>query len=253
VRGGERSLAAVPAWVLLVLAASLAGQIAWRASAGAPATEASDLPPAPSAAVLRAASLGESAAAARVAMLWLQAFDLRGGNNIPYQRLDYARLTAWLRSILQADPRSGYPLFMAARIYAENADPRKMRAMLEFIRESYGDDPNGRWPALAHAALLAKHRLRDLPLARSYAVEIDRRTADPSVPLWARQMEIFILEDMGELEAAKVMLGGLIESGKITDPDELRFLQLRLAELEQRTRAGKLSPQRQGNASSPRQ
>jgi hypothetical protein len=54
------------------------------------------------------------------------------------------------------------------------------------------------------------------------------------VPLWAKQMEIFILEDMNELEAAKVMLGGLLESGAVTDPGELRFLQQRLQELEAR-------------------
>ena len=44
-------------------------------------------------------------------------------------------------------------------------------------------------------------------------------------------MEVFILEDMGELEAARIMLGGLLESGQITDPGELRFLRHRLEEL----------------------
>ena len=38
------------------------------------------------------------------------------------------------------------------------------------------------------------------------------------VPLWARQMEIFILEDMNELEAARIMLGGLLGSGEIQRP-----------------------------------
>jgi hypothetical protein len=47
-------------------------------------------------------------------------------------------------------------------------------------------------------------------------------------------MEIFILEDMNELEAAKIMIGGLLLSGKISDPAELRFLKQRLEELEER-------------------
>ena len=47
-------------------------------------------------------------------------------------------------------------------------------------------------------------------------------------------MEIFILEDMNELEAARIMLGGLLESGAIHDPAEARFLQQRLEELERR-------------------
>lgn len=178
---------------------------------------------------------GEREAGARIAMLYLQAFDLGGTNAAPYQRLDYGRLTAWLRAILALDPRSEYPLFSAARLYAEVPDPARARLMLEFVYEQYLVDPNRRWPWLAHAALLAKHRLHDLPLARRYAAAIDRHTTAADVPLWARQMEIFILEDMNELEAARVLLGGLLASGRIRDADEARFLRRRLEELESRS------------------
>ena len=233
----ERPLSAVPLWVHLLLALALAAQLSWRAHhATSPAAE--DLPPAPSARALQLASVGEPAALARPAMIWLLAFDARGDNTIPYQRLDYGRLIGWLRAILALDPKSELPLFAAARIYAENPDPAKMRAMLEFIFAEFAGDPNRRWPALAHAALLAKHRLHDLALARRYAAAIERRTTDPSVPLWAKQMEIFILEDMNELEAARIMLGGLLATGRIKDPQERRFLEGRLRELEARIKGG---------------
>jgi hypothetical protein len=238
----ERPLSAVPGWILWLLVAALIAQVSWQP---APRTnEASDLPPAPSADALRLSSLGETAALARLAMVWLQAFDSRGDNAIPYQKLDYGRLSAWLRAILATDPRSGYPLFAAARIYAENAAPEKARRMLDFVYEEFARDPNARWPALAHAALLAKHRLNDLPLARRYAGALQRQTTDPTVPDWARQMEIFILEDMNELEAAKIMLGGLLATGRIRDPEERRFLQGRLAEIERRIKGGTQRPQR---------
>ena len=233
-QGTEKSLSAVPKAVLALLAVALAAQIAWQAATQADAPAASDLPPAPSVHALRLASLGEPAALARLAMVWLQAFDSRGDNAIPYQHLDYVRLIGWLRAVLATDPRSEYPLFMAARVYAENADPSKMRQMLEFIAEEFVADPLRRWPALAQAALLAKHRLHDLPLARRYAAEIQRLANDRSVPFWAKQMEIFILEDMNELEAARVMLGGLLATGRIQNPDERRFLQRRLEELAKR-------------------
>ena len=235
----ERPLSAVPRWILWLLAAAVAAQVGWHAVHRASVPAASDLPPAPSAAALRLASFGESAAFARLAILWLQAFDSSGDNGIPYQRLDYARLTAWLRAILATDARSGYPLFLAARVYAENSDQGKARRMLDFIFEEFALDPNRRWPALAHAALLAKHRLHDLPLALRYAEAIQRLTTDPTVPSWARQMEIFILEDMDELEAAKIMLGGLLASGRLQDPDERRFLQNRLEQIEQRMKGAK--------------
>ena len=228
----ERPVAAVPRWILGLLAAALAAQVAWQPPRRA--IDASDLPPAPSAQALRLASLGETAALSRLAMVWLQAFDSRGDNAIPYQRLDYARLSAWLRAIIATDPRSGYPLFAASHVYAENADPAKMRRMFDLIEEEFRGDPDRRWPALAHAALLAKHRLYDLALARRYAAAIQQAATGPAVPSWARQMEIFILEDMNELEAAKAMLGGLLATGRISDPEERRFLAERLKLIEQR-------------------
>jgi hypothetical protein len=232
--GTERPVSAVPAWILWLLAAAVALQLAWQLVQRPGAPSAADLPPAPSTKAMRLASLGETAALARLAMVWLQAFDSRGDNAIPYRQLDYGRLIAWLRAILATDPRSEYPLFAAARVYGENPNPAKMRQIFDFIFTEFSADPNRRWPALAHAALLAKHRLNDLPLARRYAAAIQRQATDASVPLWARQMEIFILEDMNELQAAKVMLGGLLAAGRIHDPEERRFLQGRLEEIERR-------------------
>ena len=233
----ERTLSSVPRGIGLALAACLALQIAWQATGErAVSTDATKLPPAPRSTALRLASFGEPQAAARLAMLYLQAFDFRGGRGEPYQRLDYARLTSWLGAILETDPRSEYPLFSAARVYAEVPDPARARIALEFVYEAFLKDPDRRWPWLAHAALLAKHRLGDLPLARRYAAAVDRLTTSKDVPLWAKQMEIFILEDMNELEAARIMLGGLLEGGRITDPAEARFLKERLDQLETRIR-----------------
>jgi hypothetical protein len=50
-------------------------------------------------------------------------------------------------------------------------------------------------------------------------------------------MEPFILEDMNELEAAKVLIGGLIASGQVKDERDLRLLERRLKELEARIAA----------------
>lgn len=233
----ERPWSSLPRGLAAAFGVLLATQIAWHGlRAQLPLAARADLPPAPRAATLRLAAFGEDAAIARLAMLYLQSFDLHGGNAIPYQRLDYPRLVDWLGTILDTDPRSSYPLFAAARVYAENPDPEKTRGMLDFVYREFLKSPNTRWRWLADAALIAKHRLKDLPLARRYAAAIDNYTTDPTVPSWARQMEIFILEDMNELEAAKIMLGGLLASGRITDPAEAKFLRERLEQLEERLR-----------------
>jgi hypothetical protein len=233
----ERTLASVPPWVWLALGLSLAAQLAWQGTRQPAPPAAADLPPPPVQA-LRLASFGEPEATARLVMLYVQAFDLGGGNALPYRNLDYTRLTGWLRAILELDPRSEYPLFLAARVYAEVPDEARSRIALEFVYQEFFTDPNRRWPWLAQAALVAKHRLGDLALARRYAAAIDRYTTSQEVPLWAKQMEIFILEDMNELEAAKIMIGGLLARGAIRDPAEARFLKERLDELEARIARG---------------
>lgn len=236
-KADARPLADVPATVWVALAIALAAQVAWRSLAPAPAVAAADLPPAPTAASMRLAALGEPEALARLSMLYLQAYDYGGTNANPYSRLDYGRLVAWLEAILALDPRSDYPLFAASRVYAENPDPARTRLALEFVYRQFLADPDRRWASLAQAALVAKHRLKDLPLARRYAAAIDRNTRAADVPLWARQMEVFILEDMNEIDAARILLGGMLASGNIKDPHEARFLARRLKELEARARS----------------
>jgi len=233
----ERPVAQVPRVVLAVLVVSLAAQVAWKAISPPPTATAGDLPPAPGIAALRLASFGDPIALAKVLMLYLQAFDFRSGSKVPYRELDYARLEAWLKRILELDPQGQYPLLAASRLYAEVPVESKQRSMLEFIYAEFLLDPNRRWPWLAHAAVIAKHRLRDLPLARRYAAAIQHLVTAENVPLWARQMEIFILEDMNELEAARIMIGGYLQSGKVNDPAELRFLDRHLKELEAREKA----------------
>jgi hypothetical protein len=94
------------------------------------------------------------------------------------------------------------------------------------------EDPDHRWPWLAHAALAAKHRLHDLPRARRYAEAIRLHATGAGVPAWARELEIFIAEDMNERDAARALIGGLLRSGQITDPHELQFLADRLDQLD---------------------
>ncbi len=235
----ERPVAQVPRIVLALLGAGLAAQIGWQASFPAPRPKAADLAPAPSLAALRLVSFGEPVALAKILMLYVQAFDYQAGSNVPYRELDYGRLEDWLARILELDPRGQYPLLAASRLYAEVPVEAKQRRMLEFIYRQFLLDPDRRWPWLAHAAAIAKHELKDLPLALRYAAAIRRYSTADDVPLWAKQMEIFLLEDMDELETARIMIGGYLESGKIRDPAELKFLDGRLRQLEARIRARK--------------
>ena len=47
-------------------------------------------------------------------------------------------------------------------------------------------------------------------------------------------MSALIAADIGELETARVIIGGLLHGGRVRDPREIRFLGARLAEIEVR-------------------
>jgi hypothetical protein len=233
----QRPLSAVPRGVVIAIALALILQAALRLAQAPPNAEGSDLPPAPPVQMLKLAAFGEPQALAKLMMIYLQAYDYRADNKIPFQKLDYVVLTQWLHAMLVLDPDAQYPLFAASRIYADIPDKARTRIMLDFIYREFAADPDHRWPSLATAAQLAKHQLKDLPLALTYATAIAAQARGPGVPAWAQQMRIFLLEDMNEFEAAKAMIAGLVRNGNIHDPAELRFLQQTLEALEQQTHA----------------
>ena len=229
-----RPLSTVPLPVLAVLIASLVIQVCWSYTRPWAAATAEALPNAPDTRLLHLYGLGEPDALAKVLMLWLQAFDNQPGVSIPFARLDYARVVNWLDALLDLDSRFQYPLLSASRVYTETPDDAGKRQMLEFVHRRFREDPERRWPWMAHAVYVAKHRIKDLQLALKYANALRLNVSSDTAPPWVTQMEIFVLEDQGEIESARIIIGGLLASGRLAGNDnELRFLKNRLALLEQ--------------------
>ena len=229
-----RPLSHVPPGVMLALAAALLAQLWWHALQARPEAQLRPLAPAPSLTALRLASMGEPVALSKALMLYLQSQDDQDGKSIGWRELDYDRVRDWLARALALDPRSQYPLLAASEVYGAVGDPARVRTMLDFVYQRFGEDPNRRWPWLAHAALVARHRLHDLPLARRYAQAIRIHATGAGVPPWARELEAFMLEDMDELDSAQALIGALLHSGQVGDPRELAFLERRLATLKAR-------------------
>ena len=218
---------------IVLVAAFLALQIMVARLHDRPTATAQSLPAPPSDQVLRLVALGEPMVLGQLLTLWLQAFDNQPGISIPFVQLDYDRVEAWLDRLLNLDPKAQYPLMMASQLYGQIPDLDKDRKMLEFVYRRFLEDPNLRWQWLGHAAIMAKHRLKDTRLALHYAQALATRVTDPKVPSWARQMRIFLLEDLGEVETAKILLGGLLASGQIPDDHVKHFLIERLNALQQ--------------------
>jgi hypothetical protein len=225
----ERPVADVPLAVRVGAGLLLAVQALLSTWQPAPAASAQALPEIPATSVLRATSLGDPVPLAHLLTLYLQAFDNQPGISIPFVQLDYGRVEAWLSAALELDPAGQYPLLLAAQVYGQVPDPARQRRMLDFVYRRFQADPDRRWRWLAHATIMARHRLQDPQLALQYARALREQATGPHVPGWARQMEIFLHEQAGEYAAARALLGGLLDSGAVTDPHELRFLVERLS------------------------
>ena len=182
------------------------------------------------------ASLGETQAAAYATALYVQTFDAQAGQSLRLAELDADALRRWLDHAVDLHPASNYPLLLASRVYADVFPPDKARAMIKMVQRRFVEDPDRRWPWVAHAIFVARHRLDDLRLATELARSLRIHANGPRVPAWARQAEALLLADLGEIESARILLGALVASGSVTDAAELEFLTTRLHELESRRR-----------------
>ncbi len=202
------------------------------------APKAEDFPPPPSMALLRLASLGDPIPLAKLSMLYLQTFDSQVGNAAAYRNLNYEYLEGWLTLILELDPDGQYPLFVATRFYAEVPDKAKRQRMMDFVYREFFKDPERRWPTLAYQTLVTQNRLKDLPLAQTYAHAIYQYANGEDVPLWVKLLEPAILEEMGELDKSRTVLQEFMERGLVKNPDDMRAFQNHLKWID-RQLAGK--------------
>ena len=229
-----REISFVPKSVKVVLILSFLLQCLWHYSFTRLEIKREALSKPPTSSFIKIVSLDDPITAAKLSMLWLQAFDNQPGVSIPLKDLNYDNVIRWLNLILELDDKIRYPLFSAIRFYAEVQDEEKQRRMIDYISNKFLENPDDRWSFMAHSVYMAKHRIKDVDLALKIARLIRQYAKGDNVPYWAQQMEIFILEDMGELESARVLLGGLLESGELTDPHQRKFLGQRLEEIEKR-------------------
>ncbi len=216
---------------LILLIAVWLCVVIWRDSSMAQKVAVENFPEPPSVTTQVIMQASDVAFVYRFLLPWLQQFDVQSGQYVAYRNLDYTRLTGWLNSLQKMAPESQYPTLMATRIYTKVGDEQRIRQMLDFIYQQYQLNPEKKWRWLAEAAVIARHRLKDLPLALSYAQKLANEPSNV-IPYWARDMQLTILEDMGEFEQVKLLVGGLLANKAITDDNEIRFLNLLLERLQ---------------------
>ena len=181
----------------------------------------------------RAMSSGSDRLLSYLLLIGVQLHDNQKGLHVSYNRLDYRLLSDWLLALYELNPDSDYPAFLAARVYSQVEDKDKLRRMVGVVELLFDKNPQQHWRRMTEACLILKHQLKDLPEAFRLAEKIASLPAAIAIPFWARDMKLVLLDELGELESAQLLISSMLQSGEITDADETRFLQMRLLRIQQ--------------------
>ncbi len=181
----------------------------------------------------RSISFGSDKLLSYLLLLGIQLHDNQKGLHVSYSHLDYSLLSDWLLTIDEINPESGYPAFLASRVYSHVNDKAKLRLMVDVIQKLFKKNPQQHWRRMTEACLLLKHQLNDLPAALKVAEQISSLPKTMKLPFWARDMKLVLLDELNQYESAQILISSMLQSGEITDEDELRFLKGRLLKIQQ--------------------
>ena len=225
-------LRVVPWWLWLVIMLSLSGQIAFQYRfLPAPTAETLHLDNPPPEKLLRLLAFGDHATLARLMALYLQSADNQKGASISFKDLDYRLLGLWLDRIVALDEKAEYPHFMMSKVYSNVFDISRRYQAADWVEQQFLRDPVGRWEWMAYVTNLINYVIKDTDSAMRMAQLIREKTSPGQIPGWARQMEVFFLENEDEFEAAADMLEGQLVAGEVTEPQEFMFLSDRLDDM----------------------
>lgn len=174
-----------------------------------------NVPPAPDIASVTRSFLSDDQFAYRSYALRLQNLGDLGGQATPLRFYDYGRLEEWLFLMNRLDSRSRHIPYLAAYYFGsvqDNPDKKvQLRSIVKYLRHAGAKEGARDWFWMAQAALLARYGMKDYDLALEIANELKALEVD-NMPLWAREMPVFIQSSRGETQAAHDLIINILKN-----------------------------------------
>ncbi|HAU29197.1 MAG TPA: hypothetical protein DCW68_03695 [Rhodospirillaceae bacterium] len=171
-----------------------------------------------------AQTLGDPQFGFRMAGLRLQHEGNLDGRILPYKSMDYKRLADWFSLLDRMDATSSVTPTMAAFLFVSSQTPEDTRYLVDYLERHAMRDPQHKWRWLAQAVHIAWYRLGDRDRSLGLAKELaDLPVSD--LPYWARQMQVFILMDLGEKPSARAILEKIAETDHNLPENERLWMQ----------------------------
>ncbi len=197
-----------------------------------------NVPPAPGKIGSVFFALGDKQLAYRSYGVMLQNLGDSAGDIKPLTSYNYDRLGKWFLLEDYLDPRSDFIPLLAAYYFGATSKAEDLDPVIEYLAKvgRYSGEEKWRW--LSHAVYLARFQQEDHDKALKHAYQL-ASIYRPGMPLWTKQMPAFVMNDMGNKEAAiQLILGIMADSGTKIHPNELNFMKYyicdRLLDAEQK-------------------
>ncbi len=208
---------------LAVIVLLLAGQLALATQTIGRHDYHDPLTMAPPRQVANVLGLGDDQFFFRQGVLHITHAGATGGETIYLRDFDYDALVSWLILLDELDPRSGAAPFLAAYWYGRTPVVADAALMVDYLEARALADPETGWRWLVEAVYLARYRLNDVDRALALA-ELAADGKIENAPFYVQHLPAFIQLDLGERDAALVLLRALLEENPDLPEDELNLL-----------------------------
>ena len=181
-----------------------------------------NVPPTPSIKSALWGALGDKQVAYRSYGITVQNMGDTGGKITNLAQYDYEALGRWFRLAHRLDPDSSFMPFLAGYFFgAIRGHPEKLPPIIDYLELASGDGAGQKWRFMGQAAFLARFKMNDL----DRALELANKLAsfdNPDMPLWAKQMPVFILTAKGEKQTAYELITTMLKTeGQNLHPNEV--------------------------------
>jgi hypothetical protein len=167
------------------------------------------MPYPPSAAALKALSLGDDQFLFRAELAWLQEVGDGGGRLKPLKEFDYERVADWLRAIDRLDPQSDGVFQLGSTYFGAISDPAtapiQLPPLIDYYAEAAMADPAHRWHWLVWGAIKEQHVVRNRETADRLVDDLLATRASPGTPGWLPLLAAPLLRAVGEKERAVLL------------------------------------------------
>lgn len=174
-------------------------------------TKWTNIPPAPKLTSAKISFLDDTSLAYRVSGLTLQNFGSIGQvQNL--KDYNYKYLGQWLELMDRLDPRSNFVPYLAAYYFGATPDESQLGPVVKYLEEVGSRNDGSKWRWLVQAAFLTRHRLNDMDGALRIARKLGAMYNPETMPVWARNMEPMLRADMGDKQAAYLLMLEILKS-----------------------------------------